>query len=316
MNQTPFYNVSFRRAVSICALAALLAGCRMPGRAASPTDGGDTPAPPAASAPASGETSAAETATPPPATPTIQPWAARVNGWVIPLSVYEAGLAQFGQAHSAEPSPEGRQRVLDDLIDQALLAQAGEAQGYAVSEADVQHSLDDLQQRMGGEPALADWTRAQGYTAASFRQALHLSLAAARMRDAIAAQTPVSAEQVHARQILLYNEATANEVLQLLQNGNSFDNLAIKYDPLTGGDLGWFPKGYLLDPALEEAVFALQAGQTTGVIKTLAGYHIVQLIERDAQRLLLPDALAKAQQQAVVQWLQDARAAAQIEVNP
>lgn len=310
------YNVNLRRAAVFCIFASLLAACNLPGRI--PTPGGATPdvsQPGQTAAPVGDGT--AQPASPEAATPTAEePWAARVNGLAVPQSAYQAGLAQMQQARGAELAPEDKQRVLDDLIDQALLAQAAQKEGFTLNEEALQQRIAALQQQMGGAQALEAWMQAQGYTPESFGRALALSAAAAWMRDRIAAQTPTSAEQVHARQILLYNEAAANEVFGLLKNGNSFDNLAIKYDPVTGGDLGWFPRGYLLDAGLEEAVFALQPGATTDVIKTVAGYHIVQLIERDPQRPLLPDALLKLQQQALAQWLAQARSAAQIEVNP
>ncbi len=47
-----------------------------------------------------------------------------------------------------------------------------------------------------------------------------------------------------------------------LQAGADFATLAYRYDPLTGGDLGWFPRGVLTQPAVEEAAFSLQ---TTGI---------------------------------------------------
>ena len=71
-----------------------------------------------------------------------------------------------------------------------------------------------------------------------------------------------------------------------LEAGADFTELAYEYDPLTGGDLGWFPAGYLLQPDVETAAFSLQPGQYSGIIQTSYGYHIVYVIERDSNHPL------------------------------
>jgi peptidyl-prolyl cis-trans isomerase C len=167
---------------------------------------------------------------------------------------------------------------------------------------------------LGSAQALADWKAKYGYDDATFRKALSRSVAAAWMRDQIAATVPKTAEQVHIRQILLYNSAQADEIYQQLQAGNSFENLALKYDPITGGDLGWFPKGYLPDKEIEDAAFSLQPEQYSAIIKTSAGYHILQLLERDPARPLSPDALLALQTSTVASWIEQQRANSQVEI--
>lgn len=44
-----------------------------------------------------------------------------------------------------------------------------------------------------------------------------------------------------------------------------------------GGDLGWFKKGTML-PAFEKVVFAMQPGETSGVVETQFGLHIIRLV--------------------------------------
>ena len=95
----------------------------------------------------------------------------------------------------------------------------------------------------------------------------------------------------------------ADEILTQLQSGYDFTNLALQYDPLTGGDLGWFPRGYLPEEQIEEAAFSLAEGEFSPVVESLAGYHILQVIERDAQRLLAPDAFLILKSKAIVDWV-------------
>jgi peptidyl-prolyl cis-trans isomerase C len=155
---------------------------------------------------------------------------------------------------------------------------------------------------------------AHGYTEAQFRQSLGREMAAAWMREQIALGVPETADQAHARQILLYNSEQAEQVLALLQGGQDFADLAEDYDLVTGGDLGWFPQGYLFSSAVEEAAFNLQPGQYSGVIETPLGFHIVQLVERDPQHPLSSDARRALQLQAVSTWLAERRSQSDIAV--
>jgi peptidyl-prolyl cis-trans isomerase C len=99
-----------------------------------------------------------------------------------------------------------------------------------------------------------------------------------------------------------------------LQNGADFAELAANYDPVAKGDLGWFPRGYLSEPALEEAAFSLQPGQYSNVIQTRLGYHILQVIERDPQRPLDPDARQVLQDKALQEWMSKARSQSDIQI--
>ncbi|MFH0781671.1 MAG: SurA N-terminal domain-containing protein [Pseudomonadota bacterium] len=101
-------------------------------------------------------------------------------------------------------------------------------------------------------------------------------------------------EQRHARHILLQVKETdspelqkekaekAAQVLKLLKEGGDFIALAKQYSEgpsqKSGGDLGFFSTGQMV-PAFDEAVFALQPGEISNVIKTQYGYHIIKLEE-------------------------------------
>jgi len=250
-------------------------------------------------------------------TPTPQPLALVINGEGVPLSEYEASLKQLQEAQAemgmTSTPEEQRRMVLDDLIAATLLAQEAFRQGFTLIDADLDARITALAEQRGGMPALQEWMSRMGYDESSFRSALRRSLAAAWMRDTLAAQVPERAEQVHARQILLMTEATAKQVLNQIRAGANFATLAFGYDLTTGGDLGWFPRGYLTQPAVEEAAFALQPGEVSDIIQTELGYHILQVVERETDRPLSPDARLTLQRKVLEAWLEQARSQARIE---
>jgi len=285
-------------------LALMLAGCGQQPTAATPPPETATPLPP--------------TATVGPPTPTPLPLAVRINQGGILLSEYQAEV----QRQEAADAALGRQstpqevsgRVLADLIGQSLLADAAFEAGFQLSDADLQARLDALAAEMGGSQALADWQSANFYTPDSFSAALRRQMAALWQRDQILAGVPTAGEQVHARQVLVRLPETAAEILRKVKAGSDFATLVWDYDPLTGGDLGWFSQGMLLQPAVEEAAFNLQPGEISEAIQSDLGYHIVQVIERDPNRPYLPEVLQSKQLAAIEQWVEQQRSSAAIEI--
>ncbi|MCJ7529699.1 MAG: peptidylprolyl isomerase [Anaerolineales bacterium] len=293
-------------------LVALLAACR--GNTGTALPAGTT------ASPGAGTTSIVVTATP---SVTSVPLAALVNGQGITLAEYEAELLRFQQAASeyaagtpaANPtsSEADKKRLLDDLVDQVLLAQGAAEQhplepdsaesGLLWDKTAVEERLAKLNEQASGTQAFQDWLAANYYSAEDFKITLSRAIAAAWMRDQIIAVVPTSGEQIHARQIMLYNAGEANNVLARLQAGEKFEDLAAQYDPVGLGELGWFPKGYLLEPELEAVVFALQPEEYTQLLQTRLGYHIIQVVEREPQRPFDPDALLTLQMKAVQDWL-------------
>ncbi len=260
------------------------------------------------------------TATVPAPTPsfTPEPLALKVNGEGVALAEYQAEMAQIqsaAQALGQTMTPEEqRKKVLDELVTEALLVNAARAGGYQVDEDALQAEVEKISTQLGGTAALQDWQARMGYSDESFRSALRRSLEAAWQRDQILATVPAEAEQVHARQILVLTEAAAQQVEQrLTQAGANFATLAFGYDLSTGGDLGWFPRGFLTQPAVEEAAFGLQPGETSGIIQTDFGYHIIQVIAREENRPLTPEARQVLGEKALQKWLEEQRQQAQIE---
>jgi parvulin-like peptidyl-prolyl isomerase len=261
------------------------------------------------------------TPTPSP-TPTATPipLAVSVNGEGITVPEFEAELARYQQAQTALGKTvsleEARKAVSDEFIEILLLAQAAVAKGYLVDDAALQSHVDSLAAQTGGPAALAAWQTAHGYTDATFRSDLRRQMAAAYMRDQVAATVPSTAEQVHVKQILLYNSDTAQQALGYLKAGWKFDDLAAQYDPVAKGELGWFPRGYLPDQTVEAAAFALQAGQYSDIIQTQAGYDILYVVARDPARPLSPDALLTLQERALKDWLTQRRNESTILIAP
>lgn len=76
-------------------------------------------------------------------------------------------------------------------------------------------------------------------------------------------------------------KAKAQSILDQLHHGADFAKLAKEDsdDPgskAQGGELGWIKHGATV-PAFDKAAFALQPGQTSGLVRSQFGYHIIQV---------------------------------------
>jgi len=243
--------------------------------------------------------------------------AALVNGEAITLEEFQAELSRFQEATpitGTNLASDPNTIVLNELIDQTLLAQSASLNGFSVDDDMLQSRIETLKTQLGGAQALEAWKAAHGYQAKEFEQSLKRAVAAAWMRDQIIAAVPVTADQVHVLEILLPTKAEADEVYSQLGSGADFLELAATYNPATNGDLGWFPRNYLGEPAIDDVVFALQSEQYSQVVETEVGFHIFYLVERDANHILQPDALVALQAKAVLDWLGEQRKQGEIQI--
>jgi peptidyl-prolyl cis-trans isomerase C len=109
------------------------------------------------------------------------------------------------------------------------------------------------------------------------------------LRDAILkkfydnnAELFTTSPRIKARHINTRTEEEAQAALKEIMNGRDFIEVAternIDSSKSKGGDLGWVKKGVMVKP-FEDALFSLKKGQTSDIIKTSFGYHIIKVEE-------------------------------------
>lgn len=90
--------------------------------------------------------------------------------------------------------------------------------------------------------------------------------------------------QIKASHILVKTEDEAKKVLDRLQKGEKFADIAkaVSIDPgsaKNGGDLGYFSKGQMV-PEFEKAAASLKVGDISVPVKTQFGYHIIKVTDK------------------------------------
>jgi parvulin-like peptidyl-prolyl isomerase len=83
---------------------------------------------------------------------------------------------------------------------------------------------------------------------------------------------------IGAKHILVDKNFEAEDILKKLADGVEFEKLAKDFSSCgsasQGGDLGDFSKGMMVK-AFEDAVLSLNVGDTSGIVKTQFGHHII-----------------------------------------
>jgi len=88
--------------------------------------------------------------------------------------------------------------------------------------------------------------------------------------------------KIHCAHVLVKTEKEVNMVLERLKKGEKFSAIAkdVSMCPSKkrGGDLGTFGRGQMVKE-FENAAYALDKGQISGIVKTQFGYHIIKRLE-------------------------------------
>jgi len=90
-------------------------------------------------------------------------------------------------------------------------------------------------------------------------------------------------DKITAKHILVKKRTLAETIIEELNNGAKFEELAKKYSTCPskkrGGNLGEFGRGQMVKE-FEVAAFNLQKGQVTQVpVKTKFGFHIIKRVK-------------------------------------
>jgi parvulin-like peptidyl-prolyl isomerase len=151
---------------------------------------------------------------------------------------------------------------------------------------------------------------------ADYRRYIRLAVLREKLGESLGDEVPTIAEQARARHILVESEEEANQVVERLQAGEDFAELATELSLDTasaaaGGDLGFVPRDRFV-ASVDEVVFSLPPGQLSDPVESQFGWHVIEVLER-GERELSPADYSQAQRVALSEWIANAREAAEIQ---
>ncbi len=263
--------------------------------------------------------------------------AAKVNGEKIPLAELDKQVEQLKKQYPdmfKGADGEGRlldfkQRLLDNLINQKLVEQAAEEKGIKVADADVDKQIQQLKSGFQNDEQFQSALKSAGMTEESLRQQVREQLLTQKLIESLASDIKISEKEMRAyydknkaqfaqqaakraSHILFKPEdkKNAEKVLAQVRAGGDFAALAKQYSVDTasasnGGDLGWPTTPYV--PEFEAALDKLSKGQTSGLVKTPYGWHIIRVTDvRKASQQKFEDVKDQIEQILIQQRRADA----------
>jgi len=247
--------------------------------------------------------------------------AASVNGKAISMSDYLAEIDRLqrqivmtGRNIDEKAMPALRQNALDNLIGKELVRQEIEKKGIKVDASEVDVQLNALKENTPPED-FANSLKQNNMTEQGLREHFGKQLAMVKLIEmeqgskltvtpqevkAFYESNPdlfTTPEMVRASHILVAvdKNATAEQktralekiksVQKRIQGGEDFAKVAREVSDcpskVNGGDLNFLEKGRTV-PAFDKVVFSMKPGQTSDIVETEFGYHIIRVTERKA----------------------------------
>ncbi|MFA5334383.1 MAG: peptidylprolyl isomerase [Candidatus Omnitrophota bacterium] len=239
---------------------------------------------------------------------------AKVNGKAITVGEFETRLSKMPAYYKALAS-QRKKDFLDDMISEQLMYKEAVKRGLN-RDREVKELIEEARSKI----LVAKLLETEGRKTAVSEEKIN-EFYQMHKDDFV---TPLKMRASH---IMVDTEAEAREVQQKLNAGGDFAQLAREYskDPSKdrGGDIGYFVKGQLM-PQIEEVALDLQVGQTSDIIRTKFGYHIIRMTEKIEPRTVeLPevrDAIEKelkdlSQKRMMDDMIRSLRSKAHIKIN-
>ncbi|NQT89780.1 MAG: peptidylprolyl isomerase [Candidatus Omnitrophica bacterium] len=194
-----------------------------------------------------------------------------VNGKVITSAMVDDKIAKMPERYQVFAG-QHKKEVLDEMVIEQLLYE--EAKRRKIErDPDVKELMKESSKRVLISKIIEDETK----------QSAPVSADDVKNYYDDNKQQYMVPERVRASHVLTDTEQEADKAQEELNAGVSFADVAKSYSKdLTkdrGGDLGYFQKGQMI-PEFEKVCFNLQPGETSDIVKTRFGYHIIKVTDR------------------------------------
>lgn len=191
-----------------------------------------------------------------------------------------------------------KEQILEKLIQEQLIFEDMAKLNLVVTDEEVQIEIDKFIETVEGEDKYEEFLESNGFSREFFEINLKKELMMDKHQLDYNDKNEVTEEEIQefyddhkeslvtirASHILLDDEDEAEAILKRLDEGEDFAKLAEEestdtVSALEGGDLGYFTRDKMIDE-FSDAAFTLRVGETSGIVSSSFGYHIIRLVDR------------------------------------
>lgn len=233
-----------------------------------------------------------------------------VNGKPIPKAMFDQ-YAQQLRGRTKVDSPESSKALVDQLIMETLLLQEAAKQKLA-DDPQIKLQLEMMQDNLLAGSVVRKMLSENAPSEEAIKKEYDTAVAA------------MKGKEYKASHILVDSEAKAKEIIEELNKGAKFSELAktksSDSSAANGGDLGWFAPSMMVPP-FAQATAKLEKGKyTEQPVQTQFGWHVILLEDtRDATppslEELKPQIAQMLQSKVVNDYLEKLKSGAKIEVK-
>ncbi len=251
--------------------------------------------------------------------------------------IYEQQLGENAMSQAGEDGKTLEESLKEDIVEKLIMekivAQEAKKMDINVTSEEIQEQMGQYIAAMGGQEKFDEFLKSNEISKEFFEENLKKELLFNKHREAFMNNTTIDEKEakdyfeankddlivVRASHILVKTEEEGKEVLKRLNGGEEFSKLALelsidKASAEQGGDLGYFGKRSMI-AEFQDAAFALNVGETSGLVKTEVGYHIIRVEDRkDTYESLKDDMTSILKENKYLEKIQELRESAKVKV--
>lgn len=231
---------------------------------------------------------------------------------IILFPIYAQYSEIYGEEELAEKMDEAKQEMLLQMIEDKLIIQKSRKEGIVVSDKEVEERVAEIKNKFSDEETFEAALEEQGLNVDILKkrykeQAMMKKIFDKEVKSQIVV-LPTEVQEYYKAHVKEFEEPEtvvlrvitlkvsqtderqrvfekAEDIKKSIDEGKSFDEMAQKFSEdayaIEGGLMGYVKKGQLMQ-TIDEKIFALEAGEISGVIENDLSFRIFKVDEKIA----------------------------------